>query len=371
VLAGARFGAGSLAVLLLAACASTPEAPPAQTPAETPGIPADTAAAPATAEAAVAVPAGQNPFQTCLMPDENTYFMVDETRRRLHETVCGAALWFDGLFGEGNLAAARSTHGRIELINAYSEFEGNDTRVRFRAQARLPALERRVSAFIGRDNDEDFVRDRSEGQGLRSQASEIEQIDDWFAGLGYRIEDVWGVKTDFQVGVHGLSSPTVFARLRGSRAFVLGEKDAIYQRLTPFVNNRDGVGITSSTDVDHTLTPSRLLRWGTAGTVTQKSPGLEWRTALLLFQSLSARRAIAYEIFERGATAAPEPLAEYGVRTIYRQPLFHARMYANFLLGYSWPRTDPTLPREGSVGTSIGLELPFGDRPADARARAP
>lgn len=350
--AGSRFTLG-LAALVLAGCASAPAAP----------TPTQGAAPPAQNPAAPKPPAQsppENPFKACLMPDRDSVAVLDETSRRLHETVCGAALWFDSLFGAGNLAAARRTHGRLEVINAWSQFEGNDTRVRFNASVQLPALEHRVSAFIGRDNDQDFVRDRSEGQGLRSQASEIDRIDDWFAGLGYRLQDVYDVKTDFQVGVHGLASPTAFARLRGSYTAFLGASDAVTERLTPFLNSRDGFGITSNTDVDHTLSPSRLLRWGTAGTVTQKSAGLEWRSALIMFQDLHERRAIAYETFVRGATAAPEPLAEYGVRTIYRQPLFRARLFANLVLGYSWPRVDPTLPREGSIGTSVGLELPFG-----------
>jgi len=30
--------------------------------------------------------------------------------------------------------------------------------------------------------------------------------------------------------------------------------------------------------------------------------------------------------------------------------------------GYSWPRTDPLLPRRGAYGFGLGLEVPLGGR---------
>jgi hypothetical protein len=64
----------------------------------------------------------------------------------------------------------------------------------------------------------------------------------------------------------------------------------------------------------------------------------------------------------RGASDEPEPLYEYGVRTILREPFFKRRLFAELVLGYSWPRLDPALEREGSAGVTFGLELPFGSR---------
>ena len=134
-------------------------------------------------------------------------------------------------------------------------------------------------------------------------------------------------------------------------------------RVTPFANHLDGAGLTFGPDFDHALSPTRLLRWSSIGTVTEETSGVGWRTALVLYQSLRELRAIAFEAFERGATAAPVPLVEYGVRTIYRQPLFRQRLFAELVVGYSWPRVDPTLEREGSAGVTFGLEMPFGVRP--------
>jgi hypothetical protein len=342
----------ALCALLLAACASAPttEPEPAGPVAPAPAIPPPP-------------PAPEDrPFEACARPATDEVPILDETSRRLHETVCGAALWFDGLFGDGDLRAARRARGRLEVATSYSEFEGDDTRVRFSARVPFPALRQRLSAFVGVDDDDDVARDRAEGVGLSSKTSALDEAESFFAGLGYVLSESWGIRTDFRVGVRGLRNTRAFAQLRASHTAYVDADNRIELRLTPFYNTRDGAGATASTDFDHSLSPTRLLRWGSVGTVSENTQGLDWRTALILYQSLGHLRALGFEVFERGATAAPEPLGEYGVRTIYREPLFEARLFANLVLGYSWPRIDPALPREGAWNVSVGFELPYGDR---------
>ena len=132
----------------------------------------------------------------------------------------------------------------------------------------------------------------------------------------------------------------------------------------------DGMGqaeeIAAQLGMTPIMAPTRLLRWGSIATVAEERSGMQWRTALVLYQDLRRLRAIAFEAFERGDTAAPVPLVEYGARTIYRQPFFDGRLFGELVLGYSWPRVDPALPREGSAGVTAGLELPFGARGAPA-----
>ena len=307
-----------------------------------------------------------NPFKACRAPDQEQVAMLEGASDAVQETVCGAALWFDGLFGERDLASARGAHGRVEISTEHSEFEGADARVRFDATVDLPALQNRLSAFVGRDNEDDIAQDRAEGLGLRSQADELNRVEDWFAGLGYRLENEWGIRSQLRVGVRGVAHPEGFVQLRNSATLYEDDDDRVHLRLTPFVNTVDHHGVTAATYVDRALSLTRLLRWGSIATVAEERSGMQWRTALILYQGLRQQRAIAFEAFERGDTAAPVPLVEYGARAIYRQPLFDARLFAELVLGYSWPRVDPALEREGSAGITAGLELPFGARGAPA-----
>jgi hypothetical protein len=333
-----------LAATLLAACAANP----------------DFRGSPEPSVAPRPTPPRSQIAHACNLDTPNEVAVLDETRDRFHETVCGAALWFDGLFGERNPRAARRAYGRLEVSPRYSEFEGEEVRVRFDAQADLPAFQNRLSAFVGRDDEDDVARDRSEGLGLRSQAQELQTVEDWFAGLGYKLGEGWGIRSQFRLGVRGVGPSEVFAQLRNIWTAYEDDAQRFRVRATPFVNNIDGAGFTGGVDYDHTLGPTRLLRLGTIGTVTEEGSGMNWRAAALLYQNLREYRAIAFEVFERGATTAPVPVVEYGVRVIYRQPLFKRRLFIELVPGYSWPQVDPALPREGSAGITFGLELPFG-----------
>lgn len=287
--------------------------------------------------------------------------MLDDTRRMLEETLCTAALWADGLLGDpGDVEAARKVHGHLEISANYSQFDGEKYRVRFDVRAELPTLKNRLNAFIGRDNENDFLRDRSEGFALRSQFPRVDDQEGWLGGLGYNLPDTDRLRSEFRVGVNGLNPPKVFVQWRTRFNIYASQTNVFYVRATPFWNSKDGGGLTTNFDVSQVLGPTRLLRLSTAATRSQKTTGIDWRSALILYQNLGSGRAIAAESFVRGSTQAAEPLGEFGERLIYREPILKRRLWVEVILGYSWPRNDPSLPRDGSFGTGLSIDLPFG-----------
>lgn len=289
---------------------------------------------------------------------------IDDAHRKLYETLCGAALWFDGLFGERNenaIASARGTSGRFEVSGLYSEYEGSRVRLRGNVRFDFPNFAKRWNAFIGRDDQDDFIRDRSEGLALRSQFLDFSDQNRWLAGLGYSLPGSYKQRTDFRVGGKIGSEPEIFAQGRYRRNFLINDRNLVHFRETLFWTNRDGFGSTTSLDYDHVVKRTMLLRWGNIGTVSESTDGLEWRSAMLLYQSLDNAKALAYEIFVRGETAWEVPLKEYGARTIYRQPLLHRDWLAGeVVFGYSWPRFELEDERKGSATIGLGLEILVG-----------
>lgn len=350
------------ATLGLSACASTGG-----------GIaPPDAVVAPAEvapASEAVAVPLESpgevNAFVACSQPARRREILLDTASRRLHQTVCGSALWFDGLFGERDVDVALRSHGRLEVSTAYSEFTGSRTRVRFDVRVKLPALQERLSAFIGVDDENDFVRDRSEGQALRSRTLDADR-DEFLAGLGYTGVTTDTFQSDFRVGARSVKRPKAFVQNRFTYVPYSHEDNRVQLRITPFWNNRDRLGVTTSTSFDHVIAEAFLLRWGTVATITEVSPGMDWRTAVILYQNLRGTRAVAYESFIRGATNAPEPLCDFGVRTVFREPFYKGSLFGELVVGYTWPRQDPALEREGAADIGVGVEMPFGLAPDGA-----
>src|SRR6185295_1015200 len=113
----------AVAALLLAGCSfrRPPATPAAQPPPPAPVAPA--AAAPAaTPERPAGTAEAPRPGlrDLCRQPDEGA--LLDDTRRVLEETFCGAALWFDGLFGgEPDVENARAVSGRAEISTLYTQ----------------------------------------------------------------------------------------------------------------------------------------------------------------------------------------------------------------------------------------------------------
>jgi hypothetical protein len=290
--------------------------------------------------------------------------LIDDTRRLLEETFCGATLWFDGLFGdEPDVENAREVSGRVELSTLYTEVDGVDPKARLRLKYDLPNLERRVNLFLGRDDRDEIVEDRREGFAIRSSVFGLENEEQWLAGLGYSPPGRWEEKVDFRAGVRLKTASEVFVQSRYRRNFFQGTNNVWLFRETVFWENREGFGSTTSLDFDRVLRRDLLLRWGNVGTISESTEGMTWRTTALVYHNLRRSRAVAGEVFVRGTTGAEVPLREFGVRGVYRQPIGRPYLFGDLILGYTWPRFERDEPRDGSVTFGLGVELLFGRKP--------
>jgi hypothetical protein len=359
-----------LIISLTLACAGRkPPATSANPPAE--GVaPAESApAAEAATTPAEAAPATETPPPKATLRDlcrqsPEQQPLVDEARRVLEETFCGATLWFDGLFGgEQNVESARAVSGRVELSTLHTEFEGTDFKGRLRLRYDLPNLERRVNVFLGRDDRDELTQDRLEGFAIRSSVFGLEEEEQWLAGLGYAPPGRWASKLDFRVGGRLKSSPEVFAQTRYRHNSFVGTRNVWRFRETVFWENREGFGSTTSLDFDRVVRQDLLVRVGGVGTFSESTQGLDWRSALLLYHNLRQARAVAGELFVRGSTGAEVELRELGTRAVYRQPVGHPNLFGELIVGYTWPRTERDQPREGSAMIGLGIELLFGRDP--------
>lgn len=287
--------------------------------------------------------------------------MLDDTAEVLEETSCSAALWLDGLFGEDrNLESARRTSGFVEASGTYSEFKGFEEKLRFRVRFKLPNLKSRFTAIVGRDDEDEIQRDRTERFAVRSQLRGFEDDSAWLAGLGYSLPGTQNFSSDLRVGVSSVRHPKLFVQQPTRYVLFSDANDLLYIRGTPFWNTRDGFGFTAGFNYNHVLTRKLMVRLTQIGTISQKTDGYDWFSGAILYRNLRGERALAYQLLIRGATDAPEPLEEYGARIVYRHPLIARKLYADLLTGYTWPREDPEKERKGSAEVGLSLEMPFG-----------
>ena len=294
-------------------------------------------------------------------PEEEA--LLDESRRIMEETFCGATLWLDGLFGQPDIENAREVSGRVELSTIYTQADGAQPKARLRLKYDLPNLKKRFNVFVGRDDRNDFVQGREEGFAIRSSVFGVEDEDRWLAGLGYSPPGRYAERLDFRVGARLSTAPEAFVQGRLRRNLFLGDRSVWRLRETVFYENRDGFGSTSSADFDYVLRRNLLFRWGTVGTFSESTEGADLRSALVLYQNLGSRSAFAWEVFVRGATDDEVKLREYGVRNVYRRPLNRQWLFGELITGYTWPRESRDEPREGSALIGFGVELLFGREP--------
>lgn len=314
--------------------------------------------------ATVAENAALDPSHLCDQRPPQLEQAIDTARRRVEEMVCSASMWFDGLFGDRYyLHESRRVYGSIELSENYSQFYGNKVRLRFDARVDLPNLNKRLSAFIGRDDEDDFISDRFDNTTLRHNFPQVRDHDRIFAGLGYTLPSNRLLQTSFRVGVRGLASPEAFVQGRLRYLPYADDRNLLQMRATPFWTTSDHLGITLGVDYSHVLAESYLARWSNVGTLSQSTEGVDWRSTWTLYQALrSLKSGLAYELFVRGETGDDVPLHEYGVQTTLRHPLLNERLYVEWVLGYSFPREDVDDDRRGSVLLGAGVQMPFGRR---------
>ena len=373
-----------LLALGLAGCAKrTPRptvgAPPAAAPATSPApaTAAEPGVAPAAAPAAAnpaAEPSGSSkpaePPQPKLSelcrrwaPEEES--TLDATRRRLHETFCGANLWLDTLFGgERNVENARRVSGRLELSSIYTEADGYSPKVRLRVKYELPTLKHRFNLFFGREDPQEAIEDRREPFAVRSSVFGLEAGEKWLTGLGYSPPGRFADKLDFRLGVRIQNESKIYVQGRYRRNFFIGDRSVVRFRETLFWENREAqFGATTSLDFDRVLRPNFLVRWGSVGTVSGAVDGVAWRSSLLGYWNLPGSKAISAELFVRGESRDEVPLREYGARGIFRRSMFRPWLFGELIAGYTFPRKELEDRREGSTVIGFGIDLLFGSNP--------
>ena len=296
-------------------------------------------------------------------PGKGTPF-IDRVRSRLHEWLCRATLGVDGWFGdERNIENARASSGRIESSFLNSDYEGSRFRTRASVRVELPNLDRRIHAFLDRDDQEAFIEDRTEGLAQRSQFINVETNEGWLAGLGYGLPGNYKARTDFRVGGKLGNEPKIFVQGRHRRNIIVDRRNIWRLRETLFWENREGFGSTTSVDYDFIVNRLLLFRWASIGTITEETKGFEYRTAFMLYHDLPGHRAVAYDLFLRGWTEAETDIREYGGRVIYRQSLARRNwLDGEIVIGYSWPREKAAEERKGSLTLGLGFAMRFGPK---------
>ncbi|MFD2633080.1 hypothetical protein [Idiomarina piscisalsi] len=286
-------------------------------------------------------------------------FWLDGFRVGLGDTVDATALWFDGLFGDGEFEDDyRRSYGRLSVAPQWDEYDGFEVKSRFRARVALPNLEDNVSAFIGRVDDDEFLDEESTGKPsvIRSPESDRE----WLVGLGFDPEIHEGHRVSYSVGIRGGLRFDTYVRARYMTGFVISDKQQLKFQSAVFWRDSDGLGVSQRFNYESALDERWLLQWGALGTFAEETEGLRWSSTARLYHLYNEDKAWATETWIEGQTDHEVPISDYGLRLLNRQRYLREWFFVESWVGYHWPRSHLQEQRQGQWLVGIEFEVHFG-----------
>ncbi|NOZ93581.1 MAG: hypothetical protein GXP47_02425 [Acidobacteria bacterium] len=286
---------------------------------------------------------------------------LDRIHSWVGHTICRTINGFDGFFGDQRSEDERNrTGGLLGLNLRWSEHDALQPQLRFRARFALPNLSRRFKLFVGRQTEDEYLRDSAKRSVNDMLASERDYK--WVLGLGGATSSLKRSRFRFNVGVKLSSTPQLYGKGQYRWLFPMGTRRLGRFRQTVFWRSRDGFGTTTNLDLEQRFESPFLLRWEGSGTISEISAGVEWFSGLSLYQELNMDLAARYRAWVRGATDAPVRTGEYGFEVFLRKRMFRPWLFGQVGSGISWIRDHPWERRKASLSILVGAEMQFGSR---------
>jgi hypothetical protein len=308
------------------------------------------AAAPApAAKAEAAAPAQTESTDTT---DEG---VMEKTRESVRSTTEWLARGVDSWFGDIPFEkGGRVTEGRLDLGVLRREAEGTSVSVRFNARLRLPNLEHRAYAFIGRDNQREVIADTPGALTRQQRLLEARPEDQsFFAGLGLPVSD----KVDFRLGVRGGLRP--YAQTRYRQPWHLSDRDRIEFRETVFWVLSERFGSTTALSYEHAVSATLGIRWLNAATITQATRNFEWSSVLGAYRSFRDERLLSLEALISGRPGTGVDVSDYGVQVKWEQRVYKDWLLGEVIVGHFWPRKDAASERVPSWAFGGNVKMRF------------
>ncbi len=287
--------------------------------------------------------------------------LPEEVQSGVFKYSCVAVRWFDSLFGSSHDFREEELYGRVSLGSSWSQYEGFDPSMRFRLRTDLPNVSSRLNAFIGRVDEEDYIRgtETRQDSAFRRGINDGEQPE-WLFGLGYKGrkpgEDGW----DYSIGVRLRFPPQPYVKAGYVKSWAVGETHDLRYRQTVFWRYDKGYGTTTAFDSARELSDDNILRWELIGTLADYTDGVDWWAANTWYHRLKANRGISLRTFARGRTKGEVSLTEFGFELSFRRQLNREWLFLNAGPTLTWPRYFEAEKRQPSWGFAVLLEMDFG-----------
>lgn len=271
---------------------------------------------------------------------DNSHAYATERAQKLTE-------WMDGFFGDPvyDLEKPESLL-RLEWENTWDEVDDYKTRLRLRGKVRLPALSERINIiFSGEDGDPSVERDQN-----NEDNAEI------LYNLGERMRQ----RLDVTLGLNSSGlKPGVRYRNQGPIS------DNYRYRYTHRLEweKNEGFYTTAQVNLDHVLSDTQLIRWGSRLTYGEETYGLDWRTGISYRQKFITPRLRDPFVLSMFTTmngfTDPSWIENYRVGMRFRRQLFRRYLFMEVEPSYNFRKREDEAHRKRAWNIVLRFEILF------------
>jgi len=274
---------------------------------------------------------------------EQTWF--DQTHSYLTQILCQPSVWFDGFFGQ-HRAGEDWAGSLVRWQGAYriDEKDGKSYRPEFSADFRLPKMDKKLKLVItsqGRDDRTSSFPDKDPYDlGTSADPDTATRNDKTTAGLRYHLTDTRKTRLSLGAGLKLGNPVQPYVRLRLGYTEPLGSSTLL--RLTPSAIWIKGEGTNRSlrVELEERLSENALIRASQSLVHKQLESGVQWGTALTLFERLSHVTVLAVEAGARGNTQPSNRVERYRLSTRLRSNFLREWLFLEVEPEHYWPRDD-------------------------------
>ncbi len=281
-------------------------------------------------------------------PQEASWY--DSTHTVMNTAFCEPALWFDSFFGSDRvIAEVGGTYVRWRNNFIQVEAEGFKFNTNLNFSVELPRVSNRLKLTFEGDRDQD-LEDILPGEEVTDNTNTI--------GLRLDVKDT--ARSNFNISVS--AKPRIRARYR----YTYPVFEDLLIRFTQEVEHAKGVNTARTRiDFEKAFLPSYLFRATTQGVIAEDFPGVDWSQAFTLFQRLSKKSSISYEVGTNGITRPENYITNTRLGFRYRRNIHRDWLFFEVIPDITWPltlsedRTTVITERRSVLSLIFRLEVHF------------
>lgn len=290
-------------------------------------------------------------------PDAPRRELLETTRRKARSTAEWLARGVDGWFGPIPFDdGGKVTDGRMSVGVFKRQDQKVDFDLRFNAHFRLPNVEEHAYVFVGRDDPRAVVKDKPDAfsQAQVLQADRLAERS-FLAGVGISLRDSF----DFRIGLGPRARP--FAQARVTDSWEPAPGHMIDMRETLFLTRADRLGSTTALSYEHAVSPTLVVRWLNAATITQVTRNFEWSSSLGAYKSLGRLRLVSLEVLFNGTgtQGTGVGMSDRGLLARWEQPIYSNWLSWEIVGGHFWPSPNAQTERGRAWALGSSLKLQF------------